>query len=68
MLLEAGRPIHALREFRLALSAAPRRRGSLIGAAQAAKRSGDAEAAKQFRAQTSAGQVRARETQPLRSS
>jgi Tfp pilus assembly protein PilF len=55
MLLEAGRPADALHEFEIALKAAPRRRGALMGAAQAAERSGETEAAKRFRAQMSAG-------------
>jgi Tfp pilus assembly protein PilF len=49
LLLDAGRPADALREFSTALDAAPGRRGALTGAAQAAERSGDAEAAKGFR-------------------
>jgi Tfp pilus assembly protein PilF len=55
LLLEADRPADALREFRSALAAAPGRRGALIGAAQAAERSGDAEAAAGFRARMKAG-------------
>jgi tetratricopeptide (TPR) repeat protein len=55
LLLEAGRPADALREFRSALAAAPGRRGALVGAAQAAERSGDAQAAKGFRSQIKAG-------------
>jgi hypothetical protein len=51
MLLEGGRPADALREFKVALIAAPGRRGALTGAAQAAERSGDAESSRQFRAQ-----------------
>jgi tetratricopeptide (TPR) repeat protein len=51
MLLEAGRPADALREFEVALKAAPRRRGALTGATQAAERSGNTEAAKRLRAQ-----------------
>jgi Tfp pilus assembly protein PilF len=51
MLLEAGHPADALREFEIALKAAPRRRGALMGAVQAAERGGDTEAAKRFRAQ-----------------
>jgi tetratricopeptide (TPR) repeat protein len=55
LLLEADRPADALREFRSALAAAPGRRGALIGAAQAAERSGDTEAAAGFRARMKAG-------------
>ena len=51
LLLEARRPADALREFKTALAGAPGRRGATMGAAQAAERSGDAEAAKRFRAQ-----------------
>jgi tetratricopeptide (TPR) repeat protein len=50
MLLELDRPQEALREFEIALTAAPGRRGALMGAAQAAERSGDAQAAAKFRA------------------
>ena len=49
LLLDAGRPADALREFRSALAASPGRRGASTGATQAAERSGDAEAAKGFR-------------------
>jgi len=49
LLLNAGRPADALREFKTALAGAPGRRGATIGAAQAAERSGDAEEAKRFR-------------------
>ncbi|MBA8886677.1 tetratricopeptide (TPR) repeat protein [Dokdonella fugitiva] len=49
LLLEAGRPADALREYKTALEGAPGRRGALTGAAQAAERSGDADAAKRYR-------------------
>ncbi|TCO40000.1 hypothetical protein [Dokdonella fugitiva] len=49
LLLEAGRPADALREYETALEGAPGRRGALTGAEQAAERSGDADAAKRYR-------------------
>jgi hypothetical protein len=55
MLLKLDRPADAAREFEIVLRAAPGRRGALMGAAQAAERSGDAEAAKRFRAKVAIG-------------
>ena len=55
MLLELDRPQDALREFQTALASAPGRRGALVGAAQAAERVGDAQMARKFRTQLSAG-------------
>jgi tetratricopeptide (TPR) repeat protein len=49
LLLNLKRPQEALREFRVALSGAPRRRGALVGAIAAAERAGESESAKQFR-------------------
>jgi len=51
MLLELDHPQEALREFQIALTNAPGRRGALTGAMQAAERVGDAQAAAKFRAQ-----------------
>jgi tetratricopeptide (TPR) repeat protein len=51
LLLDLNRPEQALHEFRTALTLAPGRRGALLGAAAAAGRLGDAQAARQFRAQ-----------------
>jgi tetratricopeptide (TPR) repeat protein len=50
LLLQQNQPEKALQEFRAALALAPGRRGSLLGAAQAAERSGDAQTAAQMRA------------------
>jgi hypothetical protein len=50
LLLQQNQPQQALREFRAALVLAPGRRGALLGAAQAAERSGDARTAAQMRA------------------
>ena len=50
LLLQQNQPQPALREFRAALSLAPRRRGALLGAAEAAERIGDARTATQMRA------------------
>lgn len=51
MLLELGRPLDALGEYRSALTLAPGRRGSLSGAATAAERAGDAKTAAAMRRQ-----------------
>ena len=51
MLLELDRPQEALREFEVALTSAPGRRGTLTGAIKAAERVGDAQAAAKFRAE-----------------
>jgi hypothetical protein len=51
MLLELKRPRDALREFQLALTQAPGRRGALTGAAEAAERVGDVRTAARFRAE-----------------
>ena len=53
MLLELDRPQEALREFEVALTSAPGRRGALTGAMKAAKRVGDTTTAAKFRAQLS---------------
>jgi tetratricopeptide (TPR) repeat protein len=50
LFLNLKRPQDALREFRLALTSAPRRRGALLGASAAAERLGDTQAAAQLRA------------------
>ena len=50
LLLQQNHPQEALREFRAALLLAPGRRGALLGAAQAAERSGDTRTAAQMRA------------------
>ena len=50
LLLEQNQPAQALREFRAALLLAPRRRGALLGGAEAATRIGDARGAAQMRA------------------
>ncbi len=50
LLLQQNQPQQALREFRAALLLAPGRRGALLGGAQAAERSGDAQIAAQMRA------------------
>jgi hypothetical protein len=50
LLLQQNQPRAALREFRAALLLAPGRRGALLGAAQAAERSGDTRTAAQMRA------------------
>ena len=50
LLLEQNQPEQALREFRTALALAPGRRGALLGGAQAAERSGDAQTAAHMRA------------------
>ncbi|HEY2464097.1 MAG TPA: hypothetical protein VGI32_08555 [Steroidobacteraceae bacterium] len=50
LLLQQNRPKEALREFRAALALAPRRRGALLGGAEAAERSGDTATAAQMRA------------------
>ena len=50
LLLEQNQPEQALREFRAALALAPGRRGALLGGAQAAERSGDAQTAAHMRA------------------
>jgi hypothetical protein len=50
LLLQQNHPQQALREFRAALQLAPGRRGALLGAAQAAERSGDPRTAAQMRA------------------
>jgi tetratricopeptide (TPR) repeat protein len=49
MLLELDRPADALREYRSALTLAPRRRGALTGATLAAERAGDAKTAEAMR-------------------
>jgi len=54
LLLELDRPQDALREYRSALMLAPGRRGSLIGAATAAERIGDAKTASAMRLQLAA--------------
>jgi tetratricopeptide (TPR) repeat protein len=51
LLLELNRSEQALQEFRTTLALAPGRRGALVGAAAAAERLGNAQAAAQFRAQ-----------------
>lgn len=51
LLLVLKRPQEALREFRTALSGAPRRRGALVGAIAAAQGAGDASLARQLRAE-----------------
>lgn len=51
MLLALKHPEDALRAFQAALSGAPRRRGALSGAAEAARLMGDVQAAAQFRAE-----------------
>jgi hypothetical protein len=51
LLLDLNHPQQALHEFRTALTLAPGRRGALVGAAAAAERLGDAQAATQLRAQ-----------------
>jgi hypothetical protein len=48
VLLEVNRPSDALREFQIALTNAPYRRNSLIGAAKAAKLSGNSAKAAEF--------------------
>jgi Tfp pilus assembly protein PilF len=48
MLLETGDPAAALREFEASLKAAPNRYRSFAGAAKAAERSGDREAARRW--------------------
>ena len=48
MLAESGEPRQALKEFETALVASPGRFGSLLGAARAAKSSGDVKKAKDF--------------------
>lgn len=53
LLLAQQRYADALREFRTALTQAPRRRGSLLGAMAAAEKLGDAESVKQLRAELS---------------
>jgi hypothetical protein len=50
LLLQLNQPAEALREFRSALVLAPRRRGALLGAAQAAERTGDGKTAQEMRA------------------
>jgi tetratricopeptide (TPR) repeat protein len=50
LLLSLHRPQQALQEYRLALAAAPGRRRTLMGAAQAADLSGDIKVARQMRA------------------
>ena len=47
--LNLKRPQDALREFRVALTSAPRRRGALVGAIAAAERLGDTQASTQLR-------------------
>ena len=47
--LDLKRPQDALREFRAALTSAPRRRGALVGAIAAAERLGDSQAATTLR-------------------
>jgi tetratricopeptide (TPR) repeat protein len=49
--LDLKRPDEALREFRTALSFAPRRRGALVGAIAAAERLGDPQTGAQLRVQ-----------------
>ena len=49
LLLSQKRPQEALREFRVALSSAPRRRGALVGATAAAQSLGDTEASTKLR-------------------
>ncbi len=51
LLLELNRPQEAQHEFQTALTLAPGRRGAMAGAATAAERLGDVQAATQFRAQ-----------------
>jgi tetratricopeptide (TPR) repeat protein len=51
LLLNLKRPDEALREFQTALSLAPRRRGSLVGAITAAERLRNTQAAAQLRAE-----------------
>jgi hypothetical protein len=51
LLLALQRPGAALREFRTALTIAPRRRGALVGAISAAEQLRDTEAATQLRAE-----------------
>ena len=51
LLLDLKRPEEALKEFRTALSTAPRRRGALLGAIAAAERLGNTEVAQQLRAE-----------------
>jgi tetratricopeptide (TPR) repeat protein len=50
LLLNLKRPREAFREFRAALSSAPRRRGALVGAIAAAEGSGNTEVVTQLRA------------------
>jgi hypothetical protein len=50
LLLQLNRPTDALQQFEIALRDAPRRRGSLEGAATASDKLGDATKAKQYRA------------------
>jgi tetratricopeptide (TPR) repeat protein len=49
LLMNLKRPQEALREFRVALAGAPRRRGALVGAIAAAERMGDTQASMQLR-------------------
>jgi hypothetical protein len=51
LLLDLNRPGQALNEFRTTLTLAPGRRAALVGAATAAERLGDTQAATQYRAQ-----------------
>ena len=48
MLLEVDQPAEALREFNDLLKAAPNRYRSIVGAAKAAERTGDREAARDW--------------------
>ncbi len=64
LLLDLKRPADALREFKVALTAAPGRRGALLGSAQAAEALGDAPAAGRFRAELNAGSARERNITP----
>jgi hypothetical protein len=50
LLLQLNQPAEASREFRSALALAPGRRGALLGAAQAAQRTGDSKTAQEMRA------------------
>lgn len=53
LLLQLKRPEEALKEFREALTSAPRRRGAMVGAIAAAESSGNREVAKQLQADMS---------------
>ena len=48
LLLELREPAQALKEFEKSVTASPNRFGALLGAARAAKRSGDAQKARDF--------------------